>query len=108
MGSARGAVADDNEIRVQGFEITRGIFECFSFFERGSLSGKVDNISGEALLAKFEADSCAGRWLDEQIDDGLAAQSRNFLDRALADGFESARGIEDSNDLVGAERFDIQ
>ena len=108
MGRARRAVANEHDVRVQGLEVSGGVLERLALFERGSLGGKVDHIRSESHGGQLEADAGAGGWFDEEVDHRFAPQSWHFLDGALADGFESARGIEHGNDLVRAERFDIQ
>ena len=108
MRRAGSAVADDDEVRIQCLEIQGGVFERLAFLERGGLGGKIDDVRGEPLLGQFEADARAGGGLDEEVDHRLAAQRGNFLDGALADGFEGAGGIEHRDDFFRCERFDVE
>ena len=101
MRRAGRAVANDDEIGIERFQIARGVFQRLAFFERGSFGGEIDDVGGKPLLGKFETDARAGGRFDEKIDDRFAAQGRDFFDGAFADGFESARGIEDGDDFLG-------
>ena len=101
-------MADDDEVGVQRLEVARGVLERLAFLQRGGLGGEVDDVGGEPLLGQLEADARAGGGLDEEVDDGLAAQGRDFLDGALADGFEGARGVEHGDDFLRGERFDVE
>jgi hypothetical protein len=76
---ARRAVADDDEVGVERFEIFRGVLERFALLQRGSFGGEVDDVGGKPLLGQLETDARAGGWLDEQIDDRAAAQAGTFL-----------------------------
>ena len=102
MRRADRAVADDDEVRVQRLEIARGVLERLAFFERRRLGGKIDDVGGQPLRGQFKADARARGRLDEQVDDRLAAQRRNFLDGALADGLERARRVEHGDDFLRA------
>ncbi len=108
MGCSRGTVSYHNEIRIQGLEIARGIFQRLAFFERRSFRGEVDDVCREPLFGQLEADSRTGRWLHKEIDDCLASKRGDLFDGALADCLESPRGIEHGDDLVRRERFNIQ
>ena len=56
----------------------------------------------EPLLGELEGDAGPGGGLEEEVDDGLAAQRRHLLDRPLADFLERLGGVEDEPDLLGA------
>ena len=108
MRRAAGAVAHDDDVGVEGFEVAGGVLEGFAFFERGGLGGEIDDVGGEALGGQFEADARAGGRLDEEVDDGFAAQGGDFFDGALADGLEGAGGVEHGHDFLGGEGFDVE
>jgi hypothetical protein len=108
MRRSGSAVANDNEIRVQRFKITRGIAQGLAFFQRGGFSRKINDIRGEAQFGKFETDSRAGRRLNEQVNHRLAAQRWNLFYRAFPNGLERARRVQDRDDLVRAERFNVE
>ena len=94
MRRAGRAVADDDEVNVQRLEVAGGVFERLALLERGGLGGEVDDVGREPLLGELEAGARAGGGLDEQVDDGLAAQGGDLLDGALADRLEGAGGVE--------------
>src|SRR5438034_1303876 len=54
----------------------------------------------------FEASTRTRISFEEQIDDGLAAERRDFLDGPLGDFLEGLGGIEDEPDLVCREVFE--
>src|SRR5579872_6152752 len=94
MRRAGSAVADHDEIRVERFQVSRRVLQRLAFLKGRSFRGEVDDVRREALLRQFKANAGPRRGFNEQIDDGFAPQSRHFLYRALADGFESARRIQ--------------
>src|SRR5206468_1066931 len=95
-------------IRVQGFQVARRVFEGLALFERRSLGGEIYDIGAEPNRGQLEANPRASGWLDEKVDDSLAAQGRNLLDGALPDGFERAGGVDDNFNLLGRERLDVE
>src|SRR5207302_837329 len=70
---------------------------------RAAACRHVDRVGGEALFRELERDAGARGGFEEQVDDGLAAERRDFLDRALGDFLEGLGGIEDEPDLVRRE-----
>ena len=68
--------------------------------------GDVHRVRGQPLLGELERDAGAGGRLEEQIDDGLAAERRHLLDRPLADFLERLGGVENEPDLLGAQRLE--
>ena len=108
MRRAGGAVADDNDVGVEGFEIFNGVFEGLAFFERGRIGGEVNDVGGETLGGELERDAGARGRFDEKVDDGFAAQGGDFFDGAFADGFELFGSVEREGDFFGAQRLDIE
>src|SRR5438477_446302 len=72
---------------------------------RGAALGDVHRVGAQALLGELERDPGPGGGLEEEIDDGLAAERRHLLDGALADFLERLGGVEDEPDLPGGERL---
>ena len=62
----------------------------------------------QAQLGKFEADSSAGRGLHEQVHHRFTTQRWNFFDRSFPYRLESARRVQNRDDLIRVERFDIE
>jgi len=108
MRRAGGAVADHDEVNVQRLQVARGVLEGLALPQRGSLGGEVDDVRRKSLLGQLEARAGAGGRLDEQVDDGLAAQRRHLFDRALAHRLEGQRGVQHGGDLRGRQRFNVQ
>src|ERR1035437_4502509 len=108
MGGARGAVADDDEINVERLEVARGVLERFTLLEGGRLGVEIDDSRREPLLGEFKTGTRAGGGLNNQVDDGLAAQGGDLLDGALADRLERPRGIQDGGDFLNSEGFDVE
>src|ERR1017187_8024581 len=108
MGSTGSAVANDNDVNVQRFEVARCVFECFALLEGGCLGVEIDDVSRKPLLGKLKAGARTGGGLDKQVHDGLAAQGGDLLDGALADRFESAGGVEHGDDFLNREGFDVE
>ncbi|MFM1944055.1 MAG: hypothetical protein RI897_3037, partial [Verrucomicrobiota bacterium] len=108
VGCSGGAVTDDEDVGIEGFEIARCIFERFSLFERGGFGGEVDDVGGEAEGGEFERDARPGGGFGKQVDDGFTAQGGDLFDGAFADGLEGGGGIEDGGDFVFGEGLDIE
>ena len=59
-------------------------------------------------LRDLERRARARRGLVEEVDDRLAAQGRDLLDRPVQDLLEAVRGVEDGLDVAGLEGLDAQ
>src|SRR5215472_10314102 len=108
MRRTRGAVPDYDEVRVQGLEVARGVFQRLALLERRSLSREVNDVSREPLFRELEADPSARRRLDEQVNDGFAPQGRDLLDCALSHRFECPGGIQNRENLIRTQRLDVE
>src|SRR5207302_4687180 len=107
MRRACRAVADDDDVRVQRLEIAGRVLGRLAFLERRSFGCEIDDISGQPKRSELKTDAGACRRLDEKIDDGFAAQGRDFFYGSFADGFKRPRRVEHGGDFIGAERFDV-
>src|SRR5690606_425944 len=84
-------------------EIACGVDERLTLLHARAGARDVDGVGGETLLGELEGDARAGRRFEEQVDDRLAAQHRDFLDRPLADLLEGIGGVQDAANLFGRE-----
>src|ERR1051325_1746971 len=100
------AVADHDHVDPHRLEIAGGVHQGLAIGHRGAASGDVDGVGAQALLGELERDPGPGGGLEEEIDDGLAAERRHLLDGALADFLERLGGVEDEPDLPGGERLE--
>ena len=75
MRRAGRAVADDDDVGVERFEIARGVLERLAFFQGGSFGGEIDDVGAQPMRGQFETDARARGRLDEKVDDGFAAQA---------------------------------
>src|ERR1035441_5214848 len=73
-----------------------------------SLGGKVDDVRRQPLLGQLKTDARPRGRLNKQVDDGFAAQRRNFFDGAFANRLERPRRVEDGDNFVRRERFDVE
>ena len=106
-GAAR-AVAQDDEVGVEGLEVADRVLEGLALAQRGGLGGEVDDVGAHAERGELEADAGAGAGLDEQVDDGLAGEPGLLLDLAFADGAEGACRLEHGPDFVGPEGLKVE
>src|SRR5213594_969301 len=103
LGGAGGGMADDHHIDPHRFEVSGGVDQGLALLHRAAACRHVDGVGGEALFRELERDAGARGGFEEQVDYGLAAERRDFLDRPLGDFLEGLGGIEDEPDLVRRE-----
>src|SRR5207249_10137883 len=96
-------MADDHHVDSHRFEIPGGVDQGLPLLHRAAARRHVHGVGREALFRELERDAGARGGFEEQVDDGLAAERRDFLDRALGDFLEGLGGIEDEPDLVRRE-----
>ncbi len=88
------------------FEVADRVDERLSLGHARRRGGDAQGVGAEALLGDLERRPRPRARLEEQVDDGAAAQRRHLLDRAAADLLHRLGGIEDQRDLVGVEAGD--
>src|SRR5690606_496664 len=86
-----------------GLEVPCGIDQRLALDHAGAGGRDVHRVRREPLLRELEGDARTRGSLEEQIDDRLAAQDRNLLDRQLADLLERPGRVQDREDLIGIE-----
>ena len=100
---AGGAVPDDDGVGAHRLQGQRGVLQRLALGDRGALGGEVDDVGGQPLGGGLEGDPGAGRVLEEEVDDGAAAQGRQLLDRPVGDPGHLLGGVEDQDGVVAGE-----
>ena len=72
-------MAENNTIGIHGRQIARGINQGFPFHRAAAGIGDIKGVSAHALCGNLKGKTGPGTWLEEKIDDGLAAQGRDFF-----------------------------
>ena len=108
VGRATGAVAEDDDVRVERLEVADGVAQGLALLEGAGLGREVDDIRAEPDRRELEADARAGARLDEEIHDRLATERRHPLDGASVDGLERSRRVEDDGELLGGQRLQVE
>ena len=101
-------MADDNDIGIKGFEVARRVLEGLALLEGAGFGGEINDVGGEALGGEFEGDAGASGRFDKEVDDGFAAQGRDFFDGAFTDSFKGFGGVEDEENFFGAQGLDVE
>ena len=94
---------EHDDVRSQGLKIQRRVLESLSLLQAGRAGSDVDDIRTETHGREFKRCARACAWLDEKVNQGFPAQSRNLLETALAHSFERARCLQEMPDLFRAQ-----
>ena len=108
MRRARRRVAHHDHVRRHRFERPRGVGERLALRHARSRRRHAERVGAQPLLGQLERHARARARLEEQVDDGAAAQRRHFLDRPRADFLHRERGLEDQLDFAGLEVGDAE
>ena len=108
VARARGGVAQHDHARRHRLDVERGVHQRLALDHAGGGDGDVQRVGAQALLGDLERRAGARARLEEQVDDGAAAQRRHLLDGAPADFLHRLGGVEDEHDLLGAEIGDAE
>ena len=83
-GAAVG-MADHEHVDMHRLEVAQGVQQTLAL-DRGRLGDvDIEYVCRQALGREFEGGAGARAGLEKQVDDGLAAQQRDLLDRLLGD-----------------------
>src|SRR5690606_30150027 len=102
---AGGGVPDDDHVGAEGGDVFGGVAQGLALGGRGAGAVERNDVGREALGRHLEGHAGAGAGLEEEVDDGLAAQGGDFFDAALQDFFEGGGGVVDLVDLGDREFF---
>src|SRR6266545_1854941 len=105
---ARRAVANDHHVDSHRFEVSRGVDQRFALQHARPGRGDIHGVGRQPLFGELEGDPCAGRALEEKIDDRRAAKGRDFFYRALADLLERLSGIENEKYLFARQGLEAK
>ncbi len=100
---AGGAVPDDDGVGAHRLQGQGRVLERLALGDGGALGGEVDDVGGQALGGCLEGDAGTRRVLEEEVDDGTAAQGRELLDRPVRDPGHLLGGVEDQDGVVAGE-----
>ena len=103
VGGPGGAVPDHDGVDPHGLQGLGGVLQGLALGDARPLGGEVDDVGGQALLGGLEGDPGPGGVLEEEVDDGTAAQGRQFLDRPVGDPGHLLGGVEDQDGVVAGE-----
>ena len=108
LGNARHLVAHDDDVGVHGVEGLRGVEDRLGLRHARGRGREVHDVRREALAGDLEARARARRGLEEQVDQGAAAQGRHLLDLAASDLLHVPGRLEDALDLVALQVLDAE
>jgi hypothetical protein len=97
VAGAGGGVAHDEHVGLHGRQVGHGIEQGFALALRRGVDVQVDHVGGQPLGGDLEGGAGAGGVLEEDVEDGLAAQQGHLLHVAfrLRHRDEGGGGIQD-------------
>src|SRR5262245_37318089 len=81
-------------------QVERSISERFPFDHAGRGDGDVERVGAQPLFGDLKRRASSRARLEEQIDDGLATEGRDFLDRPLPYFFHCLGRVENERNLL--------
>lgn len=93
----------DDGVGAHGLQGERGVLQRLALGDGGALGGEVDDVGRQPLGGGLEGDPGAGGVLEEEVDDGSAAQRRQLLDRPVGEPGHLLGGVEDEDGVVAGE-----
>jgi hypothetical protein len=108
MPGTRRGVAQDDHVRGHRFDVQRGVGERFALEDARRRDRHAERVRAQPLFRDFERRAGAGARLVEQVDHGLAAKRRHFLDRPLSDLAHRLGGFQHEMNLVARQIADAQ
>ena len=92
-------MAQHDHVRRHRLEIERRVSQRLAFHHARRSDGDVQRVGAQPLLRDFKRGAGARARLEEQVDDGLAAQRRHLLDRPRADFLHRLGGVQHERDF---------
>ncbi len=100
---AAGAMAYDDGVGAHRLEGEGGVLEALALGHARAFGGEVDDVGRESFCGRLEGDPGAGGVLEEEVDDGPAAQRGQLADRAVGQPGQLLRSVEHEDRVVAAE-----
>ena len=100
VGSTGVLISHDDAVDLVGIEGLDGVDEALTLDRGGRGAAKVKAVGRKTLLGELEGAAGARRGLVEHVDDGLALERGDLLDRTLVDLGERLGGLEDELDVL--------
>ena len=83
--------------------VPRRVVQRLTFEGRARRTRKVQHIGGQSGPGQLKRHSRPSRGFEEEIDDDLAAQRRDFLHAALRNLAKALGGVENEADFIGTQ-----
>ena len=100
MRRSGGRMPDDDDVRRHGLQVARRVKQRLAFRHAAGGCGEVQGVGAQSLLRQLERSARSSGRLEEEVDDGLAAQRGNFLDRSIRHLLQSIRCVQDELDIL--------
>ena len=101
MARTGGRMPHHDDIGCHRLEVAHGVGQGLPLHQARPAGSHVHRVCAEPLLGYLERCACSGTRLEEEIYDGLTAQSRYLLDGPGADLLHRLGGVENQQDLLG-------
>ncbi len=106
LNRARSVVAHDEDVGTHGVQRHRSVDQGLALLHRGGADRHVHHVGAEPLAGKLEGALGPGRGLEEEIDQGAAAQIIALLGDLPAELGGLLGEVEQGDDLAPRKAFD--
>ncbi len=103
VGGARGGMANNDDIGRHRLEVSRRVQKGFPLRDAAGRSGKIEDVRAQPFLREFEGRTRARGRLEKQVDYGLTAEGRNFLDRPVGYLPQCVGSVQDQLNFLDRE-----
>ena len=108
VGGTGLGVPHHEHVDVHGLQVAQGIEQRLALYRAGGVDIDVEHVGRQALGRQLEGGAGTGAGLEEQIDDGLAAQQRDLLDGLLGHARKGFGSVQNIRHQLAAEALDGQ
>ena len=99
--STRGGMPHHDQVGLQRLDVPDRVEQRFAFAQTAGVGAHIDDVRAQPLFRQFEGNAGARAGLDENVDDGFAAEGGDFLDPAAVHFLEFRRSVQNKRDLLG-------